>query len=187
VFLSHTFHFLLPHHPCRHFLQSCKVFHATVHCLHPFSTTLPHLPPEPAASAVLRFHKLSFPTYDCKDDSLDWLNKCEQFFYGTSPAQRNNGTLFSRTMPVGHHGRSLGCCASSTSGRLSAPTIWQTWRGCPSRLRWTPTWTRSRPVRCVRVSCHHPRRRNSSPMGYRITSMMTWSFMIRRTFSAPCA
>ena len=44
--------------------------------------TLPHIPPEPSSSAVPRFHKLSFPTYDDKDDPLGWLNKCEQFFYG---------------------------------------------------------------------------------------------------------
>ena len=44
--------------------------------------TLPHIPPEPSGSAVPRFHKLSFPTYDDKDDPLGWLNKCEQFFDG---------------------------------------------------------------------------------------------------------
>ena len=48
----------------------------------PFAPPLPHIPPEPAGSAVPRFHKLSFPTYDGKDDPLGWLNKCEQFFYG---------------------------------------------------------------------------------------------------------
>jgi hypothetical protein len=42
----------------------------------------PPLPPEPAGSAVPRYHKLSFPTYDGKDDPLGWLNKCEQFFHG---------------------------------------------------------------------------------------------------------
>jgi hypothetical protein len=27
-----------------------------------------------------RFHKLTFPTYDGKEDPLGWLNRCEQFF-----------------------------------------------------------------------------------------------------------
>jgi hypothetical protein len=27
-------------------------------------------------------HKLSFPTYDGKEDPLPWLNQCEQFFKG---------------------------------------------------------------------------------------------------------
>lgn len=27
-----------------------------------------------------RFHKLSFPTFDGKDDPLAWLNRCEHFF-----------------------------------------------------------------------------------------------------------
>lgn len=40
------------------------------------------MPPEPADNTVPRFHKLSFPTYDAKEDPLGWLNKCEQFFYG---------------------------------------------------------------------------------------------------------
>jgi hypothetical protein len=31
---------------------------------------------------VPRYHKLSFPTFDGKDDPLGWLNKCEQFFRG---------------------------------------------------------------------------------------------------------
>jgi hypothetical protein len=30
--------------------------------------------------AVPRFHKLSFPTYDGKDDPLGWLNQCDHFF-----------------------------------------------------------------------------------------------------------
>jgi hypothetical protein len=30
----------------------------------------------------IRPHKLSFPTYDGKEDPLPWLNRCEQFFKG---------------------------------------------------------------------------------------------------------
>jgi hypothetical protein len=29
-----------------------------------------------------KYHKISFETYDGKEDSLGWLNKCEQFFRG---------------------------------------------------------------------------------------------------------
>ena len=29
-----------------------------------------------------RIHKLSFPTYDGKEDPLPWINRCEQFFRG---------------------------------------------------------------------------------------------------------
>ena len=43
---------------------------------------LPHLPPEPEGPAVPCYHKLSFPTYDGKEDPLGWLLKCEQFFRG---------------------------------------------------------------------------------------------------------
>jgi hypothetical protein len=42
----------------------------------------PHIPPEPGHPTVPRYQKLSFPTYDGKDDPLGWLNKCEQFFRG---------------------------------------------------------------------------------------------------------
>jgi hypothetical protein len=41
---------------------------------------MPHIPPELQAVAVPRYHKLSFPTYDGKEDPLGWLNKCKQFF-----------------------------------------------------------------------------------------------------------
>ena len=43
---------------------------------------LPHLPTKPEGPAVPRYHKLSFPTYDGKEDLLGWLLKCEQFFRG---------------------------------------------------------------------------------------------------------
>jgi hypothetical protein len=31
---------------------------------------------------VPKYHKLSFPTYDGKEDPLGWLNHCESFFHG---------------------------------------------------------------------------------------------------------
>lgn len=40
---------------------------------------LPHVPAAPAG-AVPRYHKLSFPTYDGKEDPLGWLNRCDRFF-----------------------------------------------------------------------------------------------------------
>ena len=30
---------------------------------------------------MARYHKLSFPTYDTKDDPLGWLNRCDRFFH----------------------------------------------------------------------------------------------------------
>jgi hypothetical protein len=39
-----------------------------------------HVPPEPDAAGVPRYHKLSFPTYEGKEDPLGWLNRCERFF-----------------------------------------------------------------------------------------------------------
>ena len=41
-----------------------------------------HQPPSPEGSGVPRFHKLSFPVYDGKEDPLGWLNRCESFFRG---------------------------------------------------------------------------------------------------------
>ena len=42
-----------------------------------------HQPEEHGDSqGVPRFHKLSFPTYDGKEDPLGWLNRCESFFRG---------------------------------------------------------------------------------------------------------
>ena len=40
---------------------------------------LPHLSLEPEHT-VPRYHKLSFPTYDGKEDPLGWLNRCDRFF-----------------------------------------------------------------------------------------------------------
>jgi hypothetical protein len=41
-----------------------------------------HVPPQELGAGVPRFHKLSFPTYDGKEDPLGWLNRCESFFRG---------------------------------------------------------------------------------------------------------
>ena len=35
------------------------------------------LPPEVEGVAVPKYHKLTFATYDDKEDPLGWLNKCE--------------------------------------------------------------------------------------------------------------
>ena len=65
LFISRRFHFPI-HHP-------------------PFPTFHPPINHEPPAKhedelGVLRYHKLSFPTYDGKEDPLGWLNKCDHFF-----------------------------------------------------------------------------------------------------------
>jgi hypothetical protein len=41
-------------------------------------------PPQPAWESVVgpKYHKISFETYDGKEDLLGWLNNCEQFFRG---------------------------------------------------------------------------------------------------------
>ena len=42
----------------------------------------PPLQPDWEGNTVPKYHKLSFPIYEGKEDLLGWLNKCEQFFYG---------------------------------------------------------------------------------------------------------
>jgi hypothetical protein len=37
---------------------------------------------QPATAGVPRFHRLEFATFDGKEDLLQWLNRCEQFFEG---------------------------------------------------------------------------------------------------------
>jgi hypothetical protein len=58
------------------------------------SSTIVHHDPPPRSHAhhhpedhgeshgVPKFHKLSFPTYDGKEDPLGWRNRCESFFRG---------------------------------------------------------------------------------------------------------
>jgi len=50
----------------------------------PSSMTIPSAGAAGAAPAtgVPRFHKLSFPMFDGKEDPLGWLNRCESFFRG---------------------------------------------------------------------------------------------------------
>ena len=52
----------------------------------PASSLPPSAPPFEAMDAaedleVPRYHKLTFPIFDGKNDPLGWLNKCEQFFH----------------------------------------------------------------------------------------------------------
>jgi hypothetical protein len=52
-------------------------------------------PPAPGTFPALeiRPHKLSFTTYDGKEDPLPWLNWCEQFFKGQrTPIAKKHGT-----------------------------------------------------------------------------------------------
>jgi hypothetical protein len=48
------------------------------------------MPLEPEGHAIPKYPKLLFPTYEGKEDPLDWLNKCERFFRAqlTKPADR---------------------------------------------------------------------------------------------------
>jgi hypothetical protein len=50
----------------------------------------PYPPLEPEGHAIPKYPKLLFPTYEGKEDPLDWLNKCERFFRAqlTKPADR---------------------------------------------------------------------------------------------------
>jgi len=41
-----------------------------------------HLDDHNEGYGVPKFHKLSFPLYDGKEDPLGWLNRCESFFRG---------------------------------------------------------------------------------------------------------
>jgi hypothetical protein len=34
------------------------------------------------SAVVPKYHKITFETYDGREDPLGWLNKCEQFFRG---------------------------------------------------------------------------------------------------------
>lgn len=44
----------------------------------PSLNTIPHTP----TAGVPRFHRLEFALFDGKEDPLQWLNRCEQFFEG---------------------------------------------------------------------------------------------------------
>jgi len=44
---------------------------------------------------VPRFHKLTFPMFDGKTDTLGWLNKCEQFFRGEQTCENTKVRLAS--------------------------------------------------------------------------------------------
>ena len=46
------------------------------------SQLLHHLDDHNEGYGVPKFHKLSFPLYDSKEDPLGWLNRCESFFRG---------------------------------------------------------------------------------------------------------
>jgi hypothetical protein len=89
-----------------------------------------HVPPDAAAAGVPRYHKLSFPTYEGKEDPLGWLNRCERCFRAqltreadkvwrhpsTSPEWCNSDTTSSNAMPACRPGRSSSSCATSALG-----------------------------------------------------------------------
>lgn len=39
-----------------------------------------HVLPEAEATGIPRYHKLSLPTYEGKEDPLGWINRCVRFF-----------------------------------------------------------------------------------------------------------
>jgi hypothetical protein len=53
-----------------------------------FTQPLPQAPPQQpgfledqtAGAGVPRYFKLSFPTFDGREDPLGWLNRCDHFF-----------------------------------------------------------------------------------------------------------
>lgn len=54
------------------------------------------MPEEPAeAVGVLRYYKLSFPTFDGREDPMGWLNRCEQFFRAQRTGEHNRVGLAS--------------------------------------------------------------------------------------------
>jgi len=69
-----------------------------------------HQPEEHGDSqGVPRFHKLSFPTYDDKEDPLGWLNHCESFFRGQLTREADKVWLasFHMTGSAQHFGPAL--------------------------------------------------------------------------------
>jgi hypothetical protein len=54
------------------------------------------------AVSVLRYYKLSFPTFDGCEDPLCWLNRCVQFFHTQRMGEHVNVglTLFHLTSPA---------------------------------------------------------------------------------------
>jgi uncharacterized coiled-coil protein SlyX len=73
----------LPHSPSS--IPSLPPFPHTTSPTPSFSS-LPHTIPSafspPPSTAVPRFHRLEFATFDGKEDPMHWLTRCEQFFEG---------------------------------------------------------------------------------------------------------
>jgi len=59
-------------------MSPATVVHTPPHRPHPLLVHEDH----GESAGVPRFHKLTFPTYDGKEDPLGWLNRCEAFFRG---------------------------------------------------------------------------------------------------------
>ncbi|XP_066351724.1 uncharacterized protein [Miscanthus floridulus] len=76
-----------------------------------------------------RIHKLSFPTYDGKEDPLPWINRCEQFFRGQKTR---------RTIKSGQGGDDWAYFARCVNERFGPPT-WRNPLGELASLRKTTT------------------------------------------------
>jgi hypothetical protein len=104
-----------------------------------------HVPPETEAAGVPRYHKLSFPTYEGKEDPLGWLNRCERFFNAQRTREVDKVWLASFHLlgsaqqwyyvierdagtPSWEEFKQL--CHQRFGPPLT--TIWRNWRVCPS-------------------------------------------------------
>jgi hypothetical protein len=111
----------------------------------------PYPSPTWESAVVPKYHKISFETYDGKEDPLGWLNKCEQFLRGqlTREADKvwmasyhlkgspNSGTSFSSKILAGRRGPTSAATPSNVLGRPSAPTTSPTWLAYCSAALWT--------------------------------------------------
>lgn len=130
---------------------------------------------------VPRFHKLSFPLYDGKEDPLGWLNRCESFFRGqlTREVDERWPASFHMTGTAQQWyvvlERDIGMppwdqfsySASSALGRRSLPITWQTSLDCRSHQPSTPTWKPSKRAWLTLDGFSFPSRYNSSQASYR--------------------
>jgi hypothetical protein len=104
-----------------------------------------HHPPEDHGEShgVPKFHKLSFPTYDGKEDLLGWLNRCESFFCGQLTREADKVWLASFHM-TGSAQQWYYVLATGTTRRPCQPITWPISPVFHSAPPWMPTWTRSR-------------------------------------------
>jgi hypothetical protein len=108
---------------------------------------------------VPRYYKLSFPTFDGREDPLGWLHRCEHFFRAQRTGEVGKVGLASFHMTGAaqqcyymlerdeacRHGRTSKPSANNASGRPWASTTWRISRVSPSGPPSTSTSSPSRP------------------------------------------